>query len=411
MKTRLFAVMAAVFVIVLLTLPAQSQSAQQDIRWIHAQLNAWRMGLGLGPLAYNDTLAQMAQDQATFAATWTQIPSNLHAGRNGEGPRVRALYDAYAWPTYGAAQQVVVGEIAWFGRREDAIAFWRTSQIHRETVTNPWYREIGIGAVPRKDSRGYFFYAVLGARPNVLPALADPQNAQLYLTNDTYSRGRGEWMRDATLVRLFDMDGRPLSPTWLPWSATVPLPENAGERVYVLYSDGTHESMAEVDLRPRQIPLPNYEAEWFSVQVNNWGEVQPTSTPAPTLTPSPPPPAHIRLIYDRYALTLVNTSPTNASVVDLELVSADGSQSLPVRTLQTGFVRGSLTSLPRGNCLQAANNLSRVPQLPLCTRSSATYIAQRQLIWLSDFEVRSGSTVLARCDSDTGQCEFDLPST
>src|SRR5438128_1688859 len=68
---------------------------------ILAQLNEWRVGLGLSPLKPNETLHRLALDQAGYLSSLTDIPSgnNMHLGLNGETLRERAAH--YQWPTYG----------------------------------------------------------------------------------------------------------------------------------------------------------------------------------------------------------------------------------------------------------------------------------------------------------------------
>ncbi len=377
-------------------------AANPTAQWIHAQINDWRIGLGLAPLALNDTLNRMALDQAAYVASLRYVPDNIHAGRNGEGPRVRALYDTYQWPTYGNSQQLVIGEITWIGTREDAIAFWHESAIHRQTATNAWYREVGVAAVPKRDGRGYVIVVVLGAEPGVLPAMADPVQGRLFLTNDHYPRGNGRFL--AEQFRLFDAQGRMIS-DWQDWQPQIPLP--AGSRsLYVLYANGDRQALTEVDLDPADIPLPAYEAAWQTAITANTG---PTATPAPTATPTPPPIPHIRLTYDRNVLTLVNTVNNSANVLRLVLAASEGTQRLAVRDWNAGYIRGTLNALPPWNCLQIAPEGRSVATPAECRRSSLTLAQANQLLWRSDFVVLQNETVIVNCRADDGVCEFDLP--
>jgi hypothetical protein len=393
--------------LVLLLLAARAangadQNAVQA-RWIQAQLNEWRIGLDLGPLAYNATLEALAISQAEYVLSLSQWPQNVHAGRSGEGPRIRARWDPYQWPTYGAGDQIVVGEITWLGTREDAISFWHGSSIHRQTATNPYYREVGIAAIP--GGRGFLFVAVLGARPNVLPALADPYDDIVYLSAETYNRGTGNsWIRQVTQVRLFDSDGRPISDGWMPWQAKVPIPENAGDNLYVLYSDGQREVMDAVSLLERDTPLPEYADAWQPSVTGVPTAVLPTSTPTPVPIP------HIHIVYDSRSLTLYNSSPAPANVTGLQLVSG-GEHIQAVAELNDGYIRGSLRALPSYNCLHITRIGSRAGTPPSqCSYSSTTTLLATQLFWTSgDFQVRQGDTLIAECRQDEGACEFDLP--
>jgi hypothetical protein len=390
---------------------AGAQPPNDDLasRWIHAQLNDWRLGLDLGPLASNDTLDRMAHDQAAFLAGMRGLPATsfIHNGRTGEGPRVRALWPDYSWPDYGIRGQVVLSEITWVGQRQDAIDFWHESRIHRETATNPWYREVGVAAVPYINNgvKGHIFVAVLAARPNVLPVLADPLNSRLLLTNETFAGGRGERMRAVQQVRLFDGDGRPLTNGWVPWAAQIPIPEGAGDAVSVLYSDGTTQVLGRTSLANGDILLPAYEDAW-RVQAALTALGLPT--PAPTLTPTPPPPPRIRLVYDTRGLTLFNLSPTPANITRLRLL-AEGIE-LRVADWTVGFVRGSLRALPAFNCLIYGLDTSRRSTPLECRYSSVTYALPRDLFWnRGDFVVMNGNDQVAACLSADGLCEFDLP--
>lgn len=400
-KLRLLVVFWLIlFIFSAYTLTNAAQNAT-EARWIHAQLNEWRLDLELGPLAYNSTLEAMAIAQAEYLLSLNRWPNDLHAGRSGEGPRIRARWEPYNWPTYGAGEQIVIGEIIWLGTRQDAIAFWHSSTVHRNTVINPRYREVGVAALP--GGRGHLFVAVLGARPNVLPALADPYTNSLYLTDDDYDRGVGNWIRHVNQVRFFDSAGRPLTEDWVPWQPKFLLPENAGESLFVLYSDGDDEVMTTTSLLERDVPLPDYADAW-----------QPTVEAAPTLvlptpTPTPAPTPRIRIVYDSRSLTLYNTSQSFANVTSLELVSGDFTQ--PVVELNGAHIRGSFRSLPALTCLHITSIGPRAGVPPSeCRYSSTSTVLSSQLFWTTnDFQVRRDDTLIAECSREEGVCEFDLP--
>jgi hypothetical protein len=380
---------------------AGSEQDANEAHWIQAQLNEWRLGLELGPLAYNSTLEAMAIAQAEYVLSLDHWPSDPHAGPSGEGPRVRARWDPYNWPTYGDGQQIVVGEITWLGTWEDALAFWHSSTVHRNTVINPRYREVGVAALP--GGRGHLFVAVLGARPNVLPALADPYTDTLYLTDDEYDRGVGNWIRHVSQVRLFDSDGRPLSDDWIPWQAKIALPDNVGSRLFVLYSDGDDEVMTSVSLLERDVPLPEYADAWQPTLEAAQTLVLPTPTPTPTPIP------HIVIVFDSRSLTLYNTAASFANVTGLELVSSDFVQ--PVVELNGAHIRGSFRSLPALNCLHITSIGPRAGTPPSeCRYASTTTVLSSQLFWTTgDFQVRRDDTLIAECRRTEGFCEFDLP--
>ncbi len=218
-----------------------------------ARLNQWRLQAGAAPLKPNDTLTAMAVDQATYLSTLPDIPNGnaLHLGRNGEGVRERALYPQFNWPTYGGS--AAVAEVAAVGTLDSAMQFWQGSDLHRETITNPAVREIGVAAVPHPW--GHIFIVDLGSRPDVLPALVDPRSNSLYLTWDEYKFGPGN--RPPIQFRLFDSSGRPLG-AWTDWTSIVSLPADVTSEVYVLYNDGSSMSLADVDLVHDQVILPDF---------------------------------------------------------------------------------------------------------------------------------------------------------
>ena len=220
-----------------------------------ARLNEWRLEAGVTPFKPNDTLHAMALEQASYLASLTDIPSGneMHIGRNGEGPRDRALYPQFNWATYGG--QPAIAEVAAVGTEDWAINFWKGSDIHRETITNPVVREIGVAAVTHPW--GHVYIAVLGSRPDVLPALVDPRTNLLYLTQDLWKFGPGN--APPTHVYLFDSEGRPLNNgAAQDWAATIPIPDNTGGKLYVLYDDGSSKSLMSVDLVRDRVILPGF---------------------------------------------------------------------------------------------------------------------------------------------------------
>ena len=387
---------------------AQAGNDELAARWIHAQLNQWRLGLGtLGPLAYNETLARMALDQATYLASKPQLPpsSAIHNGRTGELARDRAVWPEYAWPDYGVPGQILLSEITWVGEPEDALEFWHESQIHRQSATNLWYREVGVAAVPyaRNGIKGHVFVAVLGARPNVLPAMADPSAGVLYLTDETYRGARNQTIRGVQQYRLFDEAGRPLTNGWASWAPQVALPANAGNEIHVLYSDGDRQTMADASLVGSDIPLPAYEEAWRLKAV---AQIIPTAAPTPT--PTPPPPPRIRIAYNNYGLTLLNTVPTRADVRSLRLLGDNG--SLIVNDMRPPN-NGTLRSLPMNSCLTYGLDSPRLDIPDECRYRSQTVATLRsQLFWTrGDFTVYRGDELLATCRQADEECEFDLP--
>ena len=225
------------------------------------RLNEMRLAAGVAPLKPNDTLHAMALDQATYLASLPEIQggNGMHIGRNGEGPRERALYPQFNWATYGG--QPAISEVAAASSEDWAIDFFQTDDIHRDTILSPLVREVGVAAVPHPW--GHVYVVDFGSRPNVLPALVDPRTNILYLTQDLWMFGAGG--APATQVYLFDSEGRPLNDGGAQdWAATIPIPDNTGGKLYVLYDDGISKSLMSVDMVADRVILPGFTpaVEW-----------------------------------------------------------------------------------------------------------------------------------------------------
>ncbi|MFW5772214.1 MAG: CAP domain-containing protein [Phototrophicaceae bacterium] len=392
--------------------PSAQTAVYNDVDQVFAiigELNAWRLDEGLAPLRINDTLMKMAMFQAEYLMGLRSIPDGaaIHRGRDGEGVRERARYSQFDWPHYARSEQIAIGEIAAVYTLSRAIAFWRSSPPHRRTVTNPAYREIGVAAIPRRTNTLYV--VVMGARPDVLPALVHPETNQLYLTRDQYpSAIYHDSLVNPDRVRLFDADGRPLD-DWQPWSETIDIPDNSPSPLYVLYADDDQLAMSAVDLTRDIVILPGYQppAESFAFV--------PTPTPGPTATPPPPTPTPIprpalTLIYNPMTLTIVNTSGRPLNLFPFSLAS--GSFSLPLNWWREVF-SFPMAEFPPQHCLQVS--VAGVVQ-PLTPSDCQLVRARRNIrppvthFWAEGtFEVRAQGQRLATCQADEGRCEVFLP--
>jgi uncharacterized protein YkwD len=213
-----------------------------------AALNEWRISTGLWPLRPDKTLEQMAVAQAEYVRSLPEIPDGgeIHTGPGGENPRQRAV--DYGWPCYGASDRVAVTEIAYVGAGKDAaLLFWENSPIHRQSALSAAYREIGVAALPHPY--GFLYIVVLGARPNVLPALIDPVGGLLYLSTERYEyASTGGGIQEVVQVQVIpSADGPVDDAAWMPWALTLPAPEGLGGPFYVVYSDGINRVSTEVN--------------------------------------------------------------------------------------------------------------------------------------------------------------------
>jgi hypothetical protein len=423
---------AFVSIIGLASQPAAAQNNTNEARAMLAALNEWRIGMGLGPLRSNPTLERMAVQQAQFVLTQNPIPSGaaIHIGPRGEDPRTRALYPENNWPVYGQREQLVFSEIAALQPNiRRATDWWRGSDIHNRSVTNPWFREVGVAAVPYR--LGFAYFVVLAGEPNVLPALADPRAGVIYLTNELYPRGQGDWLRNADQIRVFGGDGRPLT-DWQPWAASIPIPAGAREMVVVAYrASSSAQVLAVVSLRPQDVDLPQYAADWGGgvsspmvaamptdaaalVPATNTPNPRvpaaaPTVPPPPTATFAPAPPAQlpapggrqITLVYDLATLTVV---PGQAGIDVSGLVLTDGSVTVRLGNLNAQFLRGTLTALGSTDCLFITTDRNVTRTGVTCGFTSTTFLTPDRAVWARNFRVERAASLLAQCQAADRRC-------
>jgi len=213
-----------------------------------ARLNEWRIGQGLWPVAPNDTLMQIAEAQARYILSLASIPDGggIHLDAQGNGPRERAA--ALGWPSYSQPAQISVSEIAYIGANANAaISFWQGSPIHRDTVINPAYREIGVAVLPHPY--GHIYMVTFGGRPNVLPALIDPVAGMLYLSSERYKwSAGGTWIHEVTQIQVLpSAESAPDPNGWIPFRVMMPIPEGVGTEFAVAYSDGSVQLIVSVN--------------------------------------------------------------------------------------------------------------------------------------------------------------------
>jgi uncharacterized protein YkwD len=439
---------------VVLLFPGPSTRAQSDAenaaRGIVAQINAYRLEHDLQPLAVNARLETMARDQALYVTSLPALPegSDMHIDGSGQTPRERALRDPYHWETYGSDVQIVIGENAGVGNVEFVMRFWKNSAIHNQTLLNPTYREIGVWAVPY--DYGYVFIVVFGGRPDVLPVLVNPLTNELYISNEYYTQGSGDWLREAKTIRLFNASGGPLTDV-IPWQNQLPIPANAGDKLFVLFDDGRTQLIQQVDLQRDWVVLPDtlaLEPSAAAPAVAAAASATPVPTIAPTLpaasaTPVPaastavptptgsaasltptlaaptptatvaPTPTSaapdIRLIYDDHSLTLLNLSDRR---IDISAVAITGSGTTLATARWTQVAPVLLDDFSVGGCLQvwSWDEPVDLPQPSACaTRLSYIYIAPDTLFWTQgDFSITQGGAVIATCAKDAGICDAAL---
>lgn len=440
MRKYFFFLFLLLLILVPVALPTNAQADAQAAQAVIQAINGWRLEQDTWPLRENPTLERMAYDQASYILTLPSIPEGgaIHTGATGAGPMERAQFPQYNWPAYGRTDYTAIGEIAYVGRSADAARrFWETSAVHRTAALNPGYREIGVAALPHRF--GYVYIVVLGSRPNILPAIADENTDTLYLSNERYTWARSPWIRNVQRVRLFDSEGRPLSSDWLNWQPELPLPNGAGDQLFVEYVDANNVvTLAEVSLeagddvlplitaqpsatlRPTQsatsTPLPSPTAQATQAQTPQPTQRVPAGSPTATAQVVAAVPTastgNMLLIYDARSFTLVNTSQAPLNVRELVIQTSSGT-TFRVTAWETQWLSGSLTALAASDCLQAwswQETSTLTPPSRCRQRRSVLTLAPTALFWkLGDFEVRLGDRVLAVCSATATQCEVAVP--
>lgn len=254
---------------------AQAQEPDVEAASIEviAAINAYRVALGLHPLTVNPTLTEMARVQAEYIASLNFEPPNddFHIDDRGAYPRQRAL--RFGWPTYGTnTAQIEVSENAGLGSLEYVMDFWLNSTVHRTTMENTIYREIGVALIPHRF--GFLYMIVFGARPNVLPVPVNPATCQLYIPNEYHTGGNGDWLRSVQTVQLISGDGAPLTNP-APWQPLLTAPPQSD--FTVIFTGERYQVQQPVNLQRNQVILP---------ETLNIGQVACGATA--TAQPSPP---------------------------------------------------------------------------------------------------------------------------
>lgn len=389
-----------------------------------AMVNAWRVEEGLWPLQVNPVLAALALDQANFI-----LPDlkdireyeTYHRDARGRMPPQRAVAAPYEWPVYGP-DQIEIGENAGVGTARFVLGFWQESSIHRRAALSPAYREAGIAALPTRT--GHLYMLVLGARPGVLTALASPAGDALFLSEE---RSRYAASDDSEpLVRLFDADGAPLGEA-LPWQLSLPLPEGAGESLFVLFSAGQQQSIRQVDLEtdvallPADLvaaaptmtpsPLPATEAPATAAPQNENPPVaaSPTLPAAAAQTPAAAQiDAPLLLLYDKNNLVIFNNGSAPLNLNGLVIGGAAGQVSVERWRALAEF---PADAFPPGHCLLASRSGTSEPAPAQCkyVRSQIDLTPER-LFWAAgSFSVTREGGVLASCEASAGRCAVRLP--
>jgi len=243
----------------------------------YQRLNQARLDAGLAPLGFSTLLAQAAQRHAEDISQLGQATSE---GSDGSTYRQRIREAGYrAWN-----DGLLTSEVNWMGLGDaaDAVNWFRNNAKEWELLTDPRYREVGIGYNEDADGVRYFVIT-LGSRPGVLPIFindgaetTDSPQVAVRLTNEQAEPlGEGAWIGKAIEVRLNDTPEFDEAP-WQPWEPLLPWQlastEPGSHAVYVEYRDGAGRTAVAED----------------TIRLVASGETPPTPTPLLVTEPLTP---------------------------------------------------------------------------------------------------------------------------
>jgi uncharacterized protein YkwD len=392
-----------------------AQDSNKDMAsQVLTEVNNWRMQEGLWPLKVNPTLETMALTQARYILPKLdsiQDEADYHKDDQGRMPQQRAA-QAYNWPYYSNPAQVEVGENAAVGNVQYALKFWHESNIHRKAALSPVYREVGIAVLPYQKS--YLILMDLGARPGVLPAFVNPEGDTLYPT-DERSRYAGV-KSGSTQVRIFDSQGKALTKS-VPWAQTVELPKGLEGNIFVLYTNGTYQSMTRVQLANSGPAQPAVEAAAPTTAPATVPEatqviaptIEPTaqaaeSTAIPKPSATPLENAPVILIYDDTSLVVYNNAPGRIDLSKFSVGSSVGKVAIESWSKVAPVPYGAF---PPRNCLQIGINGFNPNTPTICKAIRAQIILNTgNVFWTKgSFDVKLGGDVIVTCDASAGRCE------
>jgi len=157
-------------VLVLLWGGARPAAAQDDVSWLHQQINALRGNLGVHGYALNGALMAAAQSHSEWMASVDRV---AHTQDNGSTPGDRARAAGYGGRL--VSENVYAGYNA---SAETAFNWWLSSEIHYAGMVNPDKTDLGIGVAQNGPMRYYtlvFGYGSGGGAPPPPPEPAlDP---------------------------------------------------------------------------------------------------------------------------------------------------------------------------------------------------------------------------------------------
>lgn len=274
-----FLLALCLFLLLAPTAGAQEPFSPRDVQ---GMINAIRRANSVDGLGWSEVLALAAQRHAEELAAREEDLD--HTGEDGSTPKERAARVGFvAYP-----DGVRASENFSTGNAMRAMAFFLESEVHRDNMLLPIWREVGVGRA-ESERWGEVWVVLFGAQPGVLPIFVNDDDL---LTSEarvrvTLSSEQAGWSEELFTSPIEVRVGEPRtlqSAHWQAWQPEIPyrLSQGAGEKVVVVeYRDALSNTVQAQDMIffvPRVQPQPTV--------------AQPTATlAAPAASPSPVPSA------------------------------------------------------------------------------------------------------------------------
>ncbi|NDJ52189.1 MAG: CAP domain-containing protein [Chloroflexi bacterium] len=379
-----------------------------------ALVNEWRLSVGAWPVHLNNTLAELAQVQADFLASQSDIPDDVHIGADGSQPfdRLRAA----GWPTYLNTDQVEGGEVVYIGASpSSATNWWFNSPIHRQTIENTAFREVGIGI--QDHTWGSIFVILFGSQPDRLTALYDPHSHHVYVSseNSKYAAG-GDWIITPTHLQIVGTLDAPTDDThWQAYHETID-PPNDLEYFTIVLTDGVHETRVEVNITLDVAWLPETYPKDGIIKGIPTELLREASADHHEIVLDQREDGHLDhfnasvLHHDR-RLVLANTSDQPVDFSGISLLGANGYE-LRIESWAVFMDFGTvLAAIPAKHCFVAFANDDTYPGTPdECeVVVSVVSVPPDVVFWNDeDFEVLQNGSPLITCQTGAGRCAFEV---
>ncbi len=177
-KRWLFVGLAVAMMLSARVAPAQVDRASEVI----ADVNAYRVALGLAPLEVHPSLMVAAQ----MHVEWMVRTRNFgHTGEGGSSPSQRAAAAGYPTAGWYVYENWVGGTGV---TPAEAVAWWDQSPIHQATLRLNGFEHIGVGVA---EDDGDFYYVLMVAKPSSISA-GESQSSDSASGGDTGSNTSGD---------------------------------------------------------------------------------------------------------------------------------------------------------------------------------------------------------------------------